>query len=149
MIRMRWRDLPVRVQRELRSCGVMPKASSPRPGNPGQDRLTAAILKRWPDLAIPEYTPLPGRRYRVDVGFPKWRLAIEVNGWANHGQHLGSFRKDHERMRELLCAGWTVMPFTAREARRADACIAVIEQWLERREEVEEAQSTSAAVCAG
>jgi very-short-patch-repair endonuclease len=59
---------------------------------------------------------LPDRRYRVDVAIPDARLAVEIDGWSNHGNSLRGFLRDHERTRALLLAGWRILPFTHREA---------------------------------
>ncbi|MGH3647417.1 MAG: DUF559 domain-containing protein [Micromonosporaceae bacterium] len=47
----------------------------------------------------------------VDVAFPSWRLAIEIDGWAYH-QMPERFRNDRIRQNRLVAAGWTVLRFT-------------------------------------
>lgn len=68
-------------------------------------------------------------RYRVDVAIPDALLAVEINGWANHGKSLRGFRSDHERTRALLLAGWRIVPFTHREALQdTERCVEIVLQ---------------------
>ncbi|UBU63595.1 DUF559 domain-containing protein [Acidithiobacillus sp.] len=80
-----------------------------------------------------EYKPLTDRRYRVDMAIPDALLAVEINGWANHGKSLRGFRTDHERTRALLLAGWRMVPFTHREAlQETDRCVEIVRQLVAR-----------------
>ena len=47
----------------------------------------------------------------VDVAFPDWALAIEVDGWAHHSD-VDRFRRDRHRQNALVTLGWTVLRFT-------------------------------------
>jgi very-short-patch-repair endonuclease len=47
----------------------------------------------------------------VDVAFPDWKLAIEVDGWAYH-HDVDRFRRDRQRQNSLVSLGWTVLRFT-------------------------------------
>jgi very-short-patch-repair endonuclease len=49
--------------------------------------------------------------YRVDVGFPKQRVAIETDGWAFHSSHE-DFQNDRERQNKIALLGWQVVRFT-------------------------------------
>jgi very-short-patch-repair endonuclease len=49
--------------------------------------------------------------YKVDVGFPKQRLAIETDGWAFHSCQE-DFQKDRERQNKIALLGWQVLRFT-------------------------------------
>ena len=65
--------------------------------------------------------------YRVDVTIPDALLAVEIDGWANHGKSLRGFRGDHERTRALLMDGWCVVPFTHREALQdTERCVEIV-----------------------
>jgi len=61
---------------------------------------------------------------RVDLAFPKHRVAIEYDG-AWHGKP-GQFAKDRRRLNALVAAGWAVVHVTAADLRDADALIARI-----------------------
>lgn len=82
--------------------------------SPPQALLTEKAMKAFPDVVI-EYTPLAGSAVRVDLAFPALQLAVEVNGWSNHGKTLKAFQNDHVRTRKLMLAGWVILPFTAGE----------------------------------
>jgi very-short-patch-repair endonuclease len=49
--------------------------------------------------------------YRVDVGFPKQRVAIETDGWAFHSSQE-DFQNDRERQNKIALLGWQVLRFT-------------------------------------
>lgn len=66
--------------------------------------LKAAKITGWK----PNY-PVAG--YRVDVGFPKQRLALEVDGLAFHSDSE-DFHHDRVRQNAIALAGWQVLRFT-------------------------------------
>jgi very-short-patch-repair endonuclease len=49
--------------------------------------------------------------YKVDVGFPREKVAIETDGWAFHSSQE-DFQKDRERQNKLIMLGWKVLRFT-------------------------------------
>lgn len=96
--------------------------------SPGQEALSQALERVLGQRVCRECRPLDCR-YRVDVAIPDALLAVEINGWANHGKSLRGFRSDHERTRTLLLAGWRVVPFTHREALQdTERCVEIVLQ---------------------
>ena len=53
----------------------------------------------------------PVAGYRVDVAFPKQRVAIEVDGLAFHSDS-DDFHQDRERQNAIALVGWQVLRFT-------------------------------------
>jgi very-short-patch-repair endonuclease len=49
--------------------------------------------------------------YKVDVGFPKPKVAIETDGWAFHSSQE-DFQNDRERQNKIALLGWQVLRFT-------------------------------------
>ena len=49
--------------------------------------------------------------YRVDVGFPAQKVAIEVDGFAFHSDP-DAFQIDRRRQNDLVLLGWQVLRFT-------------------------------------
>lgn len=49
--------------------------------------------------------------YKVDVGFPREKVAIETDGWAFHSSQE-DFQKDRERQNKLIMLRWKVLRFT-------------------------------------
>ena len=49
--------------------------------------------------------------YRVDVGFPAQKVAIEVDGFAFHSDP-DAFQIDRQRQNDLVLLGWQVLRFT-------------------------------------
>jgi very-short-patch-repair endonuclease len=56
-------------------------------------------------------TNYPVGGYKVDVGFPKQKVAIEVDGWAFHNDPE-VFVKDRNRQNKIALLGWKVLRFT-------------------------------------
>jgi very-short-patch-repair endonuclease len=54
-----------------------------------------------------------GHPYYVDIGFPKIKLAVEIDGREFHTA-AADFEKDRWRQNDLVNAGWRVLRFTAR-----------------------------------
>ena len=73
------------------------------------ERLLIRILKAAKITGWKANYPVAG--YRVDVGFPKPTVAVEVDGFAFHS---GSedFHQDRKRQNAIALAGWTVLRFT-------------------------------------
>ena len=49
--------------------------------------------------------------YKVDVAFPKQKVAIETDGWAFHSSRE-DFQNDRERQNKIALLGWQVLRFT-------------------------------------
>ncbi len=73
------------------------------------ERLLVKLLR---DAGIKGWkTNYPVGRYKVDVGFPVEKVAIEVDGWAFHSDGE-AFQIDRERQNAIALLGWQVMRFT-------------------------------------
>lgn len=77
----------------------------------------------------------PGRQHRVgrrriDFAYIEERIAIELDGFAEHGVKR-AFEDDRRRQNELTLQGWVVLRFTWDDVtRRTDVVIATIEHAL-------------------
>jgi very-short-patch-repair endonuclease len=56
-------------------------------------------------------TNYPVGGYKVDVAFPRQKVAIEVDGWAHHSDS-GDFHHDRVRQNNISLLGWQVLRFT-------------------------------------
>jgi very-short-patch-repair endonuclease len=56
-------------------------------------------------------TNYPVGGYKVDVGFPASKVAIEADGWAFHSDQE-DFQIDRERQNAIALLGWQVLRFT-------------------------------------
>jgi very-short-patch-repair endonuclease len=73
------------------------------------ERLLVKLLR---DAGITGWKAnLPVGGYKVDVGFPKQKVAIETDGWAFHSSQE-DFQKDRERQNKIALLGWQVLRFT-------------------------------------
>jgi very-short-patch-repair endonuclease len=80
----------------------------------GLERRIEKIVQS-PDLPAPKpQYPVRanGSYYRLDFAYPKFKIAIEVDGFANHRERT-SFVNDRRRINNLLVAGWKIIHFTS------------------------------------
>lgn len=73
------------------------------------ERLLIQLLKAAKITGWRANHPVAG--YRVDVGFPKQKVAIEVDGFAFHSDSE-DFHQDRVRQNAIALAGWQVLRFT-------------------------------------
>jgi very-short-patch-repair endonuclease len=73
------------------------------------ERLLIRLLKAARITGWRANYPLTG--YRIDVAFPKQKVAIEVDGWAFHSDQE-DFQHDRERQNDIALLGWQVLRFT-------------------------------------
>lgn len=73
------------------------------------ERLLIRILRAAKITGWRANYPLAG--YRIDVAFPKQKVAIEVDGWAFHSDQE-DFQLDRERQNNIALLGWQVLRFT-------------------------------------
>jgi very-short-patch-repair endonuclease len=57
-----------------------------------------------------------GRLLRIDFAYPRLLMAIEGDGFGEHGARAG-FEGDRERDADLEAMGWVVLRFTWRQVR--------------------------------
>jgi very-short-patch-repair endonuclease len=73
------------------------------------ERLLVKLLR---DNGITGWkTNYPVGGYKVDVGFPKPKVAIETDGFAFHSSQE-DFQNDRERQNKIALLGWKVLRFT-------------------------------------
>lgn len=87
--------------------------------------LEMRVLRAIVGAGLPEpvqqyWVTLDGRRRRIDLAYPELMLAIEVDGWANHGPR-SAFDADRARENELDITGWHRLHFTSAFSDRAIA----------------------------
>jgi hypothetical protein len=63
---------------------------------------------------VPQHVVWLGKRRRIDLAYPKERIAIEVQSDQWHGGRF-PVREDTVRFRRLVRQGWTVLPVTPTE----------------------------------
>jgi len=73
------------------------------------ERLLIRLLKANKITGWKANYPVAG--YKVDVGFPQQKVAIEVDGFAFHSDSE-DFHQDRRRQNAIALAGWQVLRFT-------------------------------------
>ncbi len=73
------------------------------------ERLLVKLLREAGITGWRTNYPIGG--YKVDVAFPKQKVAIEVDGWAFHSDPE-AFAKDRKRQNNIALLGWKVLRFT-------------------------------------
>lgn len=86
--------------------------------------LHIALLKEfkswWCGGELADEMIIPGHKvkFRYDFCFPRYRLAIEIDGFGYH-RDLESFKKDREKQKHALKHGWVVHRLTNSDLRNA------------------------------
>lgn len=82
-----------------------------------QAQLTTLIKAQLPDYAFEENKKdaVPDRKFEIDIAFVAQKLAVEVDGWQYHGKFKAGFSRDREKQNLLVCEGWRVLRFTAKQ----------------------------------
>jgi len=91
---------------------------------PGYDPGDSDIETRALRLLVAHGFPPPvqqyrvhigGRTFRIDLAYPWWRLAIELDGWEHH-RTRSAFDDDRYRANLLVANGWMLLRFTSRSS---------------------------------
>ncbi len=56
---------------------------------------------------------LPAGTFKIDLAYPRYKLAIELDGWEFHGTR-SAFDADRARANALVLDGWMVLRFTSK-----------------------------------
>jgi very-short-patch-repair endonuclease len=73
------------------------------------ERLLVGLLRKAGITGWRADYPVGG--YRVDVAFPRCRVAVEVDGLAYHSE-TADFHRDRLRQNNIMLLGWQVLRFT-------------------------------------
>lgn len=108
--------------RGRRRCTVMRdilqhRAPGYHPGESDPERRIAEVLVRagLPAPVAQHWVTVAGRRYRIDLAYPQYGIAIEYDGWDHH-KGRQAFDGDRARANDLVVAGLTVLRFTSRSS---------------------------------
>lgn len=99
-------DLRAFCERALRVRG---HDDSPAARDLGDALLRAGV----PPFVTQHPVTVEGRLYILDFAWPEHRVALEYNGWADHGATRNSFDNDAARRSRLAAAGWRVLDATS------------------------------------
>ena len=94
-----------------------------RVGQSAAQRRTYALLLLLREAGLPapqlEYRFHPERRWRFDLAWPEYRLAVELDGgeWLMHGGRHNT-DADREKLNHAAVLGWRVMRFSGQMLER-------------------------------
>lgn len=123
-------------EQELDQWQAELRKPQPTPQEPSQ--LVAELVQQLyaADL-VPVVTELrfhPERKWRFDLAWPDFKVAVEVHGGIHSGgRHTrgAGFERDREKMNEAALMGWLVLEVTDKQIRSGQALA-----WVERALEV-------------
>lgn len=110
------KDLPLSMQQQIAvqmDCTVaslLKKSKKKSSAAVSEDKLAILIAKRWPE-AVFQYKALDSRNFKIDIAFVPEKIAIEVEGWENHGKYKESHQHDCKRNNLIVLEGWSVLRF--------------------------------------
>ena len=55
---------------------------------------------------------LEDRKFEADIALPRYRVAVEMDGWESHGKSLQGFKRDREKWLLFATEGWLVLPIS-------------------------------------
>lgn len=104
---VRWRK-----RRGVRQAWEMSEITDAGSESGGESRLRLRVLDMGlprPELQIPVHDMYGVERYRLDLGWLRWWLALEYDGEEHHGED----RREHDEARRSWISGrgWTVRAF--------------------------------------
>jgi very-short-patch-repair endonuclease len=104
------------------------RSADPRSESPMETRLRLVIVAGGLPRPVAQHVicDSAGRFIaRVDLAYPRWRIAIEYDG--DYHRDRDAYRDDQRRANALRVAGWTVLRFTASDVwRRPEQIVAEI-----------------------
>lgn len=93
-----------------------------------ESRLEKALREQIAEKGLPEpvqeYRFHPTRRWRFDLAWPDYHVAVEVDGavWVNGRHNRGSgFTKDQEKFNEATLLGWWVIRVSSEHIKEGQA----------------------------
>jgi hypothetical protein len=104
---VRWKG-----RRGVRQAWEMSELADGRSESGGESRLRLRVLDMGlprPEVQIPVHDHVGVARYRLDLGWRRWRLALEYDGEQYHGPDAAEH--DEARRRWIAGRGWTVAVF--------------------------------------
>lgn len=77
----------------------------------------------FPDPVLQHPVVIEGSRKRLDLAYPKEKIAIEADGFEFHSS-LVDFLRDRARQNALVALGWRILRFTSADAKRPNRFLA-------------------------
>lgn len=97
-----------------------------------QRKLYRLLCAHFDPNPVWELSPGPEvkRQFRIDMGFPAEKVAIELDGFEAH-RRLKAFKRDRERSNVLQSHGWAILHFTAGQvAKEPEQILAMVDRLL-------------------
>lgn len=80
-----------------------------------------------------EYAFTTLRGFKFDYAWPKWRIAIEVQGFGGGHSSIGGLQRDYEKLNHATAIGWMVFQFSTAMLKKTDYCVSVLNRAFEER----------------
>ncbi|MFV0427550.1 MAG: hypothetical protein ACK5KU_11035 [Beutenbergiaceae bacterium] len=87
-----------------------------------------------PDPQLQVAVTTPCGRYRLDLGWPQWRVGIEFDGWMKYDRADSASVLFAEKQREnaIVAQGWTIVRLTFRDLREPQRLRRIVHDALRR-----------------
>ena len=80
---------------------------------------------------------IPTRKYEADIAMPRFKVAIEMDGWRSHGLSKDGFKRDREKWLLFATFGWLVIPISREQImENLTEVVALIDKCVKQRQRV-------------
>jgi hypothetical protein len=91
---------------------VIPRVGTPIPGS-ALEREVLPMLAPFAPFEVQYAIVLEGQLVILDVAWPVWKVAAEIDGWEPRARSRSKFDRDRNRGNLLLAHGWRVAHLTS------------------------------------
>lgn len=127
-----------RIPRGVRGIGrfrsvLADRSPKRQSGSPPERRFRSRLARAGLEQPIPQYLieDVDGRFIaRVDFGWPRQKLAVEIDG--SHHAGRKQWKSDLARQNRMILEGWRYLRFTTEEAERDPRALSAVEEALQR-----------------
>jgi very-short-patch-repair endonuclease len=124
-MKIKLKDLPVNIRNKIKSDHPEIGLSEKKDNLKMQRKLFSYLSELYGEEIGWEISDVvPSRKFRIDIGFPAIKLAVEVVGFQYHSKHLASSKNGYYRNNILVANGWTFVYIPAGDINgRIDFCL--------------------------
>lgn len=124
-MKIKLKDLPSNIRSKIKNDHPEIGLSEKKDNLKLQRKLFSYLYELYGEMVFWEIKgAVPSRKFRIDIGFPDIKLAVEVVGFQYHSKHLDSSKNGYYRNNILVANGWSIIYIPAGDIHnRIDFCL--------------------------